>query len=65
MRKPQFLLASSLTLLSADVFANCVGYSGPGDGVYTIPGSHIHLNASEDGKVPVVGLSATSASHAA
>ena len=64
MRKAQFLLASGLTLLSADVFANCIGYLGPGDGVYTLPGSHIHSNASEDCKVPVVGLSATSASHA-
>ena len=65
MRKTQFLLASGLTLLSADVFTNCSGYSGPGDGVYTLPGSHIHSNASGDCKVPVVGLSATSASHAA
>jgi len=33
------------------------------NGVYTLPGSYIHLNASEDGKVPVLGLGATSASH--
>jgi hypothetical protein len=62
MRKVQFLLALGLTLLSAGVFANCIGYSELGDAVYTLPDSHSHLNASEDGKVPVVGLGATSPS---
>ena len=63
MRKVQFFLALGLTLLSAGLFANCIDYSELGDVVYTLPGSYIHLNASEDGKVPVLGLGATSASH--
>ncbi len=62
MRKVQFLLALGLTLSSAGVFANCIGYSELGDVVSALPGSHIQLNASEDGKVPVVGLGATSPS---
>ena len=62
MRKVQFLLALGLTLSSAGVFANCIGYSDLGDVVSALPGSHIQLNASEDGKVPVVGLGATSPS---
>ena len=55
MRKVQFFLALGLTLLSAGVFAKCIDYSELGDVVSALPGSHIHLNASEDGKVPVVG----------
>jgi hypothetical protein len=64
MRKVQFLLALGLTLLSAGVFAKCIDYSELGDvvSVSALPGSHIQLNASEDGKVPVVGLGATSPS---
>jgi hypothetical protein len=36
--KKLILFCFSLIFLSTEVFANCIGYSGPGGGAYTGPG---------------------------
>jgi hypothetical protein len=42
----QVVVSGGLTLLSANAFANCIGYSGPGGGLYTGPGGGLYTGVT-------------------